>query len=68
MRATKEVIKQRGHLLAIDDKEVRVGFPSWQLLQRAHEKQHLPILKATVKNHWGNQMKARLVVSGKRHQ
>ncbi len=68
MRATKELMQQCGSLLAINDKEVVVGLPSWQLLQRVQEKQHLPILQAAVNKVWGNRVKLRLVVSDKRQQ
>lgn len=66
MRATKELMQQHGSLIALNDKEVVVGFPSWQLLQRVRENQHLRVLQATVKKVWGDGMKVRLVVSSKR--
>ena len=68
IRATKELMQQCGSLLAINDKEVIVGLPSWQLLQRAPEKQHLRILQAAVKKVWGDRVRLRLVVSDKRQQ
>jgi hypothetical protein len=68
MRVTKELMQQCGSLVAINDKEVIVGLPSWQLLQRAQEKQHRRILQAAIKTVWGERVKLRLVVSDKRQQ